>query len=231
MLARGGGGGRAGAARPQAACTCYLGYGFARLGVLIVLVVSHGERDVLRRAARAADRCRHRRSGAPLLIGADAPGPGPVGGPRRRRGAAAVAGPAQTLAQATDHAAGHQRGVPAAPAVLAGTTLVIAAIAPLVTTGSPLDPSADLFAVVGLLALGTVALALAGIDTGTAFGGWAPAGRSRSLALVEPTILLAVFALSIPVGLHQPGALVGHHDRTIPGRWSSPASLLAASRW
>ena len=41
----------------------------------------------------------------------------------------------------------------AAPAVLAGTTLLIAAIAPLVATGSPLDSSADLFAVVGLLFL------------------------------------------------------------------------------
>ena len=43
----------------------------------------------------------------------------------------------------------------AAPAILAGTTLLIAAIAPIVATGSPLDPVADLFAVVGLLFLGT----------------------------------------------------------------------------
>lgn len=37
----------------------------------------------------------------------------------------------------------------AAPAVVAGSTLLIAAIAPLVATGSPLDSGADLFAVVG----------------------------------------------------------------------------------
>ncbi|MGV7406313.1 NADH-quinone oxidoreductase subunit H, partial [Mycobacterium kansasii] len=54
----------------------------------------------------------------------------------------------------------------AAPAVVAATTLLIAAIAPLAATGSPLDPVADLFVVVGLLFLGTVALTLAGIDTG-----------------------------------------------------------------
>lgn len=96
-----------------------------------------------------------------------------------------------------------------APVVLAATTVLIAAIVPLVAMGSPLDPVADLFAVVGLLFLGTVALALAGIDTGTAFGGM---GASRELtiaALVEPTILLAIFALSVPAHSANLGAIVG----------------------
>jgi formate hydrogenlyase subunit 4 len=97
-----------------------------------------------------------------------------------------------------------------APAVLAGTTLLIAAIAPLVATGSPLDPVADLFAVVGLLFLGTVALALAGIDTGTSFGGMGASREITIAALVEPTILLAVFALSIPAGSSNLGAIVAH---------------------
>ena len=87
-----------------------------------------------------------------------------------------------------------------APAVLAGSTLLIAAIAPLVATGSPLDASADLFAVVGLLFVGTVALTLAGIDTGTSFGGMGASREITIAALVEPTILLAVFALSMPAG-------------------------------
>ncbi|MEM6109858.1 respiratory chain complex I subunit 1 family protein [Mycobacterium sp. 050272] len=95
-----------------------------------------------------------------------------------------------------------------APAILAGTTLLIAAIAPIVATGSPLDSSADLFAVVGLLFLGTVALALAGIDTGTSFGGMGASREITIAALVEPTILLAVFALSIPAGSSNLGALV-----------------------
>jgi formate hydrogenlyase subunit 4 len=113
-----------------------------------------------------------------------------------------------------------------APAVLAGSTLLIAAIAPLVSTGSPLDSFGDLFAVVGLLFLGTVALALAGLDTGTAFGGM---GASRELtvaALVEPTILLAVFALSIPAGSSNLAAIVSataHHPQQV----ISPGGLLA----
>ncbi|MCV7030612.1 respiratory chain complex I subunit 1 family protein [Mycobacterium sherrisii] len=96
----------------------------------------------------------------------------------------------------------------AAPAVVAGTALLIAAIAPIVATGSPLDFSADLFAVVGLLFLGTVALTLAGIDTGTSFGGMGASREITIAALVEPTILLAVFALSIPAGSSNLGALV-----------------------
>jgi formate hydrogenlyase subunit 4 len=113
-----------------------------------------------------------------------------------------------------------------APAVVAGTALLIAAAAPLVSTGSPLDSSIDLFAVVGLLFIGTVALALAGLDTGTAFGGM---GASRELTvagLVEPTILLAVFALSVPAGSANLAAIVSATSQH-PSHVLSPAGLLA----
>ena len=53
-----------------------------------------------------------------------------------------------------------------APTVVAGIALLIAGVAPLASTSSPLDPAVDLFAIVGLLFMGTVALALAGLDTG-----------------------------------------------------------------
>jgi formate hydrogenlyase subunit 4 len=115
-----------------------------------------------------------------------------------------------------------------APLLLAGTSLVLAAVVPLLTTASPLDPAADLFAVVGLLALGTVTLALAALDTGTAFGGTGASREITILALVEPTILVAVFALSARVGSTNLAAIVTAtlHD---PLRVASPASLLAAA--
>ena len=113
-----------------------------------------------------------------------------------------------------------------APAVLAGTTLMIAAIAPVVATGSPIDFSADLFAVVGLLFLGTVALTLAGIDTGTSFGGMGASREITIAALVEPTILLAVFALSIPAGSSNLGALVNNSLEN-PGQVASVGGVLA----
>jgi formate hydrogenlyase subunit 4 len=113
-----------------------------------------------------------------------------------------------------------------APAVLAGSTLLIAAIVPIIALGSPLDPVADLFGVVGLLFLGTVALTLAGLDTGTAFGGMGSSREITIAALVEPTILLAVFALSVPGHSANLAAIVSGTVRN-PGQVLTPGSLLA----
>jgi formate hydrogenlyase subunit 4 len=113
-----------------------------------------------------------------------------------------------------------------APAVVAGSALLVAAAQPLVTTASPLDPAADLFAVVGVLLIGTVALALAGLDTGTAFGGMGASRGMTVAALVEPTLLMAMFALSVPAGSTNLGAIVsaGAAD---PWRAISPSAVLA----
>jgi formate hydrogenlyase subunit 4 len=115
-----------------------------------------------------------------------------------------------------------------APAVLVGTSLAVAGCVPLVTTALPLDAAVDLFAVVGLLALGTVTLALAALDTGTAFGGMGASRAVTVLALVEPTIIVAVFALSTRIGVTNLGAIVAAtlHE---PTRVVSPASALAAA--
>jgi formate hydrogenlyase subunit 4 len=114
-----------------------------------------------------------------------------------------------------------------APLLLVATTLVVTVVAPFITADSAIDPAADLFAVVALLALGAVVLALAGLDTGTAFGGMGASREMTILALVEPTLLVAIFALSVRVGSTNLAAIVSAtvHD---PGRVISPASLLAA---
>jgi formate hydrogenlyase subunit 4 len=114
----------------------------------------------------------------------------------------------------------------AAPVLLVATAFVVAVVAPFVTTASALAPAADLFAVVALLALGAVALALAGIDTATAFGGMGASRAMTILALVEPTLLVAIFALSVPVGSTSLTAIVGS-TLDDPGRVISPGSLLA----
>jgi formate hydrogenlyase subunit 4 len=115
----------------------------------------------------------------------------------------------------------------AAPVLLVAMTLVVAVIAPFVTTASALPPVADLFVVVALLAHGSVVLALGGIDTGTAFGGMGASREVTILALVEPTALVAIFALSVRVGSTNLSAIVGS-TLDDPARVLSPASLLAA---
>ncbi|NUK55464.1 NADH-quinone oxidoreductase subunit H, partial [Streptomyces lunaelactis] len=115
-----------------------------------------------------------------------------------------------------------------APALLVATTVVVAALVPLLSTDTPVAGRADLILVVALLALGTVALALAGLDTGTAFGGMGASREMTIAALVEPTLLMAVFALSIPAGSTNLPAIVSGavHD---PARLASPAGLLATA--
>ncbi|MGQ4510942.1 NADH-quinone oxidoreductase subunit H [Streptomyces sp. DW26H14] len=114
----------------------------------------------------------------------------------------------------------------AAPLLLVTTAAVIAALVPLASTATPLSGSADLLVVVGLLALGTVSLALAGLDTGTAFGGMGASREMTVAALVEPTILLSVLALSVTTGSTNLARIVDGriHD---PSGVASPASLLA----
>ncbi|MBN9743555.1 formate hydrogenlyase [Amycolatopsis sp. A1MSW2902] len=114
-----------------------------------------------------------------------------------------------------------------APLVLVATTLVVAVVTPFATTDSAVGPVADLFAVVVLLALGTVALALAGLDTGTAFGGMGASREMTIIALVEPTLLVAIFALSVRVGSTNLASIVTS-TLHYPARVVSPVSLLAA---
>ncbi|GAA0532503.1 formate hydrogenlyase HycD [Saccharopolyspora subtropica] len=114
-----------------------------------------------------------------------------------------------------------------APLFLVATTLVVAVVTPFVTTASAIASVGDLFAVVALLAMGTATLALAGLDTGTAFGGMGASREMTIIALVEPTLLAAIFALSVPVGSTNLAAIVSSmlHE---PARVISPVSLLAA---
>ncbi|MXM63979.1 formate hydrogenlyase [Streptomyces sp. HUCO-GS316] len=115
-----------------------------------------------------------------------------------------------------------------APALLVATTVVTAGLVPLLSTDTPVSTHADLIVVVALIALGTLALALAGLDSGTAFGGMGASREMTVAALVEPTILLSVFALSIPSGTTNLPAIV---DGAVgePARLASPAGLLATA--
>jgi formate hydrogenlyase subunit 4 len=114
-----------------------------------------------------------------------------------------------------------------APSVLMATTLVVCVVVPFVTVASAVDPLADLVAVVALLTLGAVAVALAGLDTGTAFGGMGASRETTILALVEPTLLVAIFALSVRAGSTSLSTIIMSFVDD-PARVLSPASLLAA---
>ena len=64
----------------------------------------------------------------------------------------------------------------AAPIVAGSTALAAATFVPVIWSAQPADAVGDLFVLTALLMLGTVALSLGALDTGTAFGGM---GSSR----------------------------------------------------
>jgi formate hydrogenlyase subunit 4 len=87
-----------------------------------------------------------------------------------------------------------------APYVAAGSAVVALALVPSFARGMAFAPLGDLVLIAGLLALGRVALALAGLDVGTAFGGLGAAREMSFAALAEPALLVAVLSLAILAG-------------------------------
>lgn len=114
----------------------------------------------------------------------------------------------------------------AGPITLLASSLVVAALTPLLGTAGLAGLPGDLFVVVSVLLLGTVALALVGLDAGTAFGGMGSSRHMTIAALVEPTVLLSVYALSIPAGTSVLSGIV-RARLDDPVSVLSPVSLLA----
>ena len=113
-----------------------------------------------------------------------------------------------------------------APLVLLASATLVAGIVPFLSTKSALDQVGDLFAVVYLLLLGTVFLSLAGLDAGTAFGGMGSSRAMTITAIAEPTVLVAIFALSVSTGSSNLGSIVAA-TLAHPSTAASPESLLA----
>ncbi len=118
------------------------------------------------------------------------------------------------------------RVLTAGPLVVLVSSLLLCLLLPLVGTASlPLIPS-DLFVIVSVMLIGVVALALVGLDAGTAFGGMGSSRHMTVAALVEPTVLLAVYALSIPAGTSTLSQIVLTRLQN-PAVIISPVSVLA----
>lgn len=84
-----------------------------------------------------------------------------------------------------------------APYLIFTVTLVIGASIPLVSTSLSNTLTGDLLVVVYLIALGTFFLALAGIDTGSAFGGFGSSREMMVAALTEGGLVLSLLTLAL----------------------------------
>lgn len=87
-----------------------------------------------------------------------------------------------------------------APCIIFATTLVIGASIPLFASFLHNTLTGDLLMVVYALALGTFFLALAGMDTGSAFGGFGSSREMTVAALAEGGLILSFFTVSLIIG-------------------------------
>lgn len=97
-----------------------------------------------------------------------------------------------------------------APYLIFATTWVAAALVPTWSTGLALSWSADLIAIVALMATARFALALAGMDVGTSFGGIGSSREMLIASLAEPAMLLVVFTVALVAGTTQLSAIATH---------------------
>jgi formate hydrogenlyase subunit 4 len=88
----------------------------------------------------------------------------------------------------------------ATPYVLFLTTLIVGLLVPLVSAQVPLSFLGGVLAVIYLLALGRFFLALAGLDTGSAFGGMGSSREMTLSAIAEPAMMLSIFTVAITAG-------------------------------
>jgi len=84
-----------------------------------------------------------------------------------------------------------------APYIVFTATMMAASVIPALLVDTPLSLTADVIALVALLALARFFLSLAGMDIGTAFGGMGASREMTFAALAEPAMLMSVFVLSL----------------------------------
>jgi formate hydrogenlyase subunit 4 len=94
-----------------------------------------------------------------------------------------------------------------APYLIFAATWVAAALVPSYATGLLFSWSADVIAIVALLGTARFALALAGMDVGTAFGGIGASREMMIASLAEPAMLLIVFTVALVAGTTQLSAI------------------------
>jgi formate hydrogenlyase subunit 4 len=87
-----------------------------------------------------------------------------------------------------------------APAVALAATCAAAALVPSFALGMTTAPVGDLLVIGGLLALGRAVLALAAMDSGTAFGGIGASREMTFSVFAEPVFFLTVFTLALITG-------------------------------
>ena len=97
----------------------------------------------------------------------------------------------------------------ATPYLVFATTWVASAVVPTFASGLMFSWTADLIALIALLASARFMLALAGMDIGTSFGGLGASREVMIASLAEPAMLMIVFTLALVAGSTQLSSVAG----------------------
>jgi formate hydrogenlyase subunit 4 len=116
----------------------------------------------------------------------------------------------------------------ATPYIVFAATWVAAALVPTFATGLMFSWSADLIAIIALLGGARFFLALAGMDTGTSFGGIGSSREMMIASLAEPAMIMIVFTIALLGGSTQLSTLAGFMmSPTVGLRVSAGLALVA----
>jgi formate hydrogenlyase subunit 4 len=114
----------------------------------------------------------------------------------------------------------------AAPIISFAAVLTAGLLIPIYITSLPFGFAGDLIAVVYLFALARFFTALASLDAGSSFGGMGASREMFVAAMVEPALMLSIFAVALNVG----STNLGYISRTVSGMGLdalSPYQILA----
>jgi len=114
------------------------------------------------------------------------------------------------------------------PYFIFAATWVAASLIPTFRTGLLFSWSADLIAIIALLGSARFALALAGLDVGTSFGGIGSSREVMIASLAEPAMIMIVFTLALTVGSTQLSTMAGYMASPAVGLRVSLALALVA---
>ena len=113
-----------------------------------------------------------------------------------------------------------------APYIIFSITIFICAVVPLLIINTPTTAIADVIVIVGLFALARFFLTLAGMDTGTAFGGMGSSREMLISAIAEPALLMVFFAVAMTAMSTNLAMII--NQLALHHLWLQPSLIFAA---
>lgn len=114
----------------------------------------------------------------------------------------------------------------ATPYIVFGSTLTAGLLVPVFISQVPLSFAGNIIALVYLFALGTFFLILAGLDSGSAFGGMGGSREAIVASLTEPAMIMSIFAIALTAGSTNLSAIV-HKTALMEGAVDPVPQLMA----